>query len=288
MDVKGSMGPAVRAIAARHGRAADVLEIGPHKTATPVNLLAGATPHGASALFRALFMSHAAGDERNQSFHTAGLAQAVDAWQVLSRRCRDTGEPFSLAAFDRMLNEPEFATAVFAAFRAQPCLSQAEKELVRRIAGAAAHVVPADAKKAAQRVWREQVTYDMSAIRTGLRLFRGSPGLDRRFFAPGGVPLDMERWIYDERRIVVLRFSPATGEAGPGIARLLLRDYYQAVYDRGLDLSEGQRTFLLADEFQDVISTDPTAPLNDDAFVAKVREFNCATLIGTQSAVALA
>jgi hypothetical protein len=118
VDVKGSMGPAVRAIAARHGRAADVLEIGPHKTATPVNLLAGATPHGASALFRALFMSHAAGDERNQSFHTAGLAQAVDAWQVLSRRCRDTGEPFSLAAFDRMLNEPEFATAVFAAFRA--------------------------------------------------------------------------------------------------------------------------------------------------------------------------
>ena len=98
----------------------------------------------------------------------------------------------------------------------------------------------------------------------------------------------MERWINDERRIVVLRFSPATGEAGAGIARLLLHDYYQAVYDRGLDLSEGQRTFLLADEFQDVISTDPTDPLNDAAFVAKVREFNCATLLGTQSAVALA
>ncbi|MCR5259617.1 MAG: hypothetical protein K6E40_15880, partial [Desulfovibrio sp.] len=288
VDVKGSMAGAVRAIAARHGRDADVLEIGPHETAAPVDLLAGADAHRVSELFRALFMSHVAADERNQSFHTSGLAQAVDAWQVLSRRCRDTGEPFSLAAFDRLLNEPEFAVGVFNAFRASKNLAPAEQELARRIAGASAHVIPADAKRASQRVWREQVTYDMNAIRTGLRLFRSSPGLPERFFAPGGASLDMERWIYDKRRIVVLRFSPATGEAGAGIARHALRRYYAAVYARGLGMPKDEATFLCADEFQDVISTDPTDALNDAAFVAKVREFRCAVLLGTQSAVALA
>ncbi|MCR5259962.1 MAG: DUF4116 domain-containing protein, partial [Desulfovibrio sp.] len=143
-------------------------------------------------------------------------------------------------------------------------------------------------KTATQRVWREQVTYDMSAIRTGLRLFRASPGLERQFFATGGAALTMDRWVYDEKKIVVLRLSPATGEVGAGISRLLLRGYYQAVYDRGLGLPEGQCTFLLADEFQDFISTDPTDALNDAAFVAKVREFRCAVLLGTQSAIALA
>ena len=288
VDVKGSMAGAVRAIANRHGREADVLEIGPYETATPIDLLAGATAHDASELFRAIFMSHAAADERNQSFHTAGLAQAVDAWQILSARGRDVAVPFSLTAFDRILNDSEFATTVFSAFKKQDNLSQTEKELIRRIAGASAHVIPADAKTATQRVWREQVTYDMSAIRTGLRLFRASPGLERQFFATGGAALTMDRWVYDEKKIVVLRLSPATGEAGAGISRLLLRGYYQAVYDRGLGLPEGQCTFLLADEFQDVISTDPTDPLNDAAFVAKVREFRCATLLGTQSAIALA
>nr|MCR5257348.1 DUF4116 domain-containing protein [Desulfovibrio sp.] len=288
VDVKGSMCPAVRAIAARYGRGADVLEIGPHETAAPIDLLAGATVHGASELFRALFMAHAAGDERNQSFHTAGLAQAVDAWQILSRRCRDTGEPFSLTAFDRLLNEPEFATGVFNAFQASLNLSPTEQALARRIEGASAHVIPADAKTATQRVWHEQVTYDMSALRTGLRLFRASPGLEQRFFAPGGASLDMERWIYDDHRIVVLRLSPATGEAGAGISRHLLHGFYQAVYDRGLSLPDGQATFLMADEFQDFISTDPVDPLNDAAFLAKVREFRCAVLLGTQSAIALA
>ncbi|MCR5259152.1 MAG: hypothetical protein K6E40_13470, partial [Desulfovibrio sp.] len=288
VDVKGSMTPAVRAIAAKHGRGNDVIEIGPHESSTPVNLLAGATAQDASALFRALFMSHAAADERNQSFHTSGLAQAVDAWQILSRRCRDTGEPFSLAAFNRLLNEPEFAVGVFAAFRASKNLAPAEQELARRIAGASAHVIPADAKTCSHRVWREQVTYDMNAVRTGLRLFRASPGLEERFFAAGGAPLDMARWIYDERRIVVLRFSPATGEAGAGIARHALRRYYAAVYARGLGMPKGEATFLCIDEFQDVVSTDPADNLNDASFIAKVREFNCATLLGTQSAVALA
>ncbi len=287
VDVKGGMAGAVRAIAARHGREADVLEIGPHEGAMPVDLLAGRTAAQVKDLFKALFMSHAVDDTHNMSFHVAGLAQAVDAWQMLSRRCQDCGIPFSLAAFDRILNEPEFALDVFMSFCEASGLTQAEQALARRISGAAAHVIPADSKTVTSKVWREQVTYSMGAIRTGLRLFLESPGLPDRFFAPGGVPLDMERWVYDERKIVVLRLSPVTGEAGAGLARHVLRQFYSAVYSRGLSMPDGQCTFLLADEFQDFISTDPADTFNDAAFLAKVREFKCAVLLGTQSAIAL-
>ena len=56
-------------------------------------LLAGHTAARAKELFKAFFMSHAAGDDRNLSFHMTGLAQAFDVWQMLSRRCRDCGIP---------------------------------------------------------------------------------------------------------------------------------------------------------------------------------------------------
>ena len=288
VDVKGSMAPAVRAIAARHGRVQDVVEIGPHETAQPVNLLAGRTATQATDLFRDLFMSHAAGDARNMSFHMTGLAQTADAWQMISARGREAGVPFSLRSLDRVLNDPAFASACFQAFRMQPDLSDEERDLIQRIEAAPAHVIPADMKRTEKSVWREQVTYYLSVLRTGMKLFLDVPGLATNFFAQDGVPLDPERLVYDEKKILLLRFSPDTGDAGAGIARHVLRSFYGAVFRRGLLLPEGEVAFLVADEFQDVISTNPADNLNDASFLAKVREFRCATLLGTQSAVALA
>ena len=120
-----------------------------------------------------------------------------------------------------------------------------------------------------------------------MSMLKASPGILPNFFAADGQSFDPGAWAFDQRRIVVLRLSPDSGETGAGLARILLRQFYGSVFARGKSQPIGQYVFALADELQDYVSTDPTDALNDSAFLAKCREFRCIFLGGTQSAIAL-
>jgi hypothetical protein len=84
-----------------------------------------------------------------------------------------------------------------------------------------------------------------------------------------------------------LRFGPAIGDVGASLCRYYLELYYKAVFANGLNLPQGQYTFIVAGEFQDIVKLQRTSRFNDSAFTAKAREFNNIMIMGTQSLAAL-
>jgi hypothetical protein len=66
-----------------------------------------------------------------------------------------------------------------------------------------------------------------------------------------------------------------------------VEELYNAVLDRGLDLPAGEYTFVVMDEFQDYVDFSCNNSLNDNAFVAKSREFNNISVFAFQSVSSL-
>ncbi len=288
IDSKGSLAPIVRAVAAKHGREADVVEVGPYADCVPVNLLAGRTAGEARDILEPLLLGYCSSDREGTFWYRTGLQQFMDACAVAHALCRKDGLPFGLHMPARMLQEPPYALTVFNRWKASLAPDdRTGHELLRRIEASSAHIIPKTAKCLDTRVWQEQTTYYASAVRTGLGILQQTPGILPHFFAPDGQPFDAERMVFDEGRIVVLRLSPDSGEAGAGLARILLREFYAAVFRRGLELPDSHYVFCIADEWQDYVSTSPLDALNDAAFIAKCREYRCIFIAGTQSAVAL-
>lgn len=288
IDSKGSLTPIVHAIAAKHGREADIIEAGPYEDCVPVNLLAGRTAGEARDILEPLLLGYCSSDREGTFWHRTGLQQFMDAYAIAHDLCRKNDLPFGLHMPARMLQEPQYALNVFNRWKASLAPDDsAGHELLRRIEASSAHIIPKTAKSLEARVWQEQTTYYASAVRTGLGILQQTPGVMSRFFAPDGAPFNAERMVFDEGRIVVLRLAPDSGEAGAGLARILLREFYGAVFRRGLEQPAGRYVFCIADEWQDYVSTSPLDALNDAAFLAKCREYRCIFIGGTQSAVAL-
>jgi hypothetical protein len=103
---------------------------------------------------------------------------------------------------------------------------------------------------------------------------QGAPGLNMRE-------------LLEQNKIVLLRFGPDTGPVGASLARMLLREYYKAVYSIGLHMPEGRYSFACLDELQDFADLSP-GRFSDTNFVAQAREFNAIFLAATQSMSALA
>ena len=285
VDSKGSLSPLLRAVARRHGREADVVEIGPYEGAARLNMLADRTRAEAGAILEPLLLGYCAHDT-DRYWRQTGFEQFMDGYEIADALCRRAGVPVGLHVPARMLAEREYALACYEKFK-RCASSPAERDLVARIEDTGAHIVPCSKKRMEEKVWREQTTYYASAIRTGMSMLKASPGILPNFFAADGQSFAPGAWVFDQRRIVVLRLSPDSGEMGAGLARLLLRQFYGSVFARGKSQPIGQYVFALADELQDYVSTDPTDALNDSAFLAKCREFRCIFLGGTQSAIAL-
>ena len=129
----------------------------------------------------------------------------------------------------------------------------------------------------------EQLNYRTKALSNALTAFRLTPGAERGFCSLGGVIMDLERWIYDEKKIVVIRFSPDSGATGEDLSRYALETFYKAVFTRGLELPEGTYTFIVADEFQQLINFNPYNRFNDIHFLSKSRELRNIFMVGTQS-----
>ena len=285
VDSKGSLAPLLRAIARQHGREADIVEIGPYAGAMRINLLTGRDRAEAASVLKPLLLGYCAHDT-DRFWRMTGFEQLMDAYEIAAARCRRAGVPLGLHVPARMLADSGFALGCFEKFK-NSAASPAERELAARIADTGAHIVPCSGKKMEERIWKEQVTYYAFTLRTGMSMLRAAPGILPNFFAADGEPLDIGGMAFDQRRIVVLRLSPDSGETGAGLARLLLRQFYSSVFARGKALPAGNYVFALADELQDYVSTDPIDALNDSAFLAKCREFKCIFLGGTQSAIAL-
>lgn len=289
LDVKGNVTDQVRMIANEYGRLDDVVEFGPGPMSTKVNLFAGASPDRREALFNKIFCMVETSAE-NSIFRQDGMQKGQDVLDLQLIICRKLGIDFNFGVYRRLINDAQFAHDLYSAYKSKLYNKNdaRERSLVQRIEGDRLHyILHSCTMDKAPRDWAQQTSYRMSYVRGAVESFYRSPGLAENFLAGVDENLDIARRVYDEQKIVVLRLAVETGDAGLKIASHILREYYQAVYRRGKRLDDRKYTFCIADEFQDFYDSSRCNPLNDNAFVAKCREFRCIAMYGTQSLAAM-
>jgi ribosome-binding protein aMBF1 (putative translation factor) len=288
MDVKNTFTPALRKLAASAGRQDDIIEIGSHPTATPVNVLSGLD---ADALDRALhdFIAGRLQHTQNFDWTLKGVRLCCDCARVLLLLAReDPRFAPSFALLDRMTSDYGFARKVFLRYRegAYDSADPAQAALVARVENEAFHLLNKRTEGYGKREteWDMQLTWMLHAVRDVLGPLCASPVLMRNLSAPAGPELDFGRLVFQEGRILVLRFSCDCTAAGNLVARSLKERFYAAAYRRfdkaGAD---DRKVFCVMDEFQDILTLEDSSALDDFSWVSKSREFGVVNLMATQS-----
>ena len=291
IDVKGNLRGQARVFARQCGRADDLIEFGSAPSATPLNLLCGMGMSAVRDLLQTLTMSHFQGASGNKDFHMKGVHQAGDCVQLL-RYLTALDEAFgpTLSMVATMVNDYTLSNGLFKLFKnAVFDKNNAEQRMfLQRVTSNEHHIFNYDAQKVekSKNTYLEQITYNMIGIRTALTDFLDTPGITRGFAAQGKAGMDM-RGLLEQNKLVLLRFSPDTGPVGASLARMLLREYYKAVYATGLNMPQGQYSFACLDEFQDFAELG-AGRFSDTNFIAQAREFHAIFLASTQSMAALA
>jgi hypothetical protein len=292
IDIKGNMTERVRALAKLCGREKDILEIGVGPYAQPINILKGLDD---SRLYRLLETMSFKGYEQSYSlaWYQRGVREAADIaflCQYLGKR--DARFVPTLALLEKIMFNFPLCSQLLEYFK-KVANTVEEKDLIKRIESDnfgpckwAEHQKEGSSTKY-NNDFDQQSEWRTRHIRNILTSYAETPGIERGFSSPSGSGLEMEKWIYDEKRIVILRFGPQSGCIGEELSRLCMETFYKAVYARGLSLPPGEYTFLVADEFQDFVDFRPNNLNNDNAFTAKSREFRNILIAATQSLSAL-
>ncbi len=298
VDIKNNMTEKIKAIAAHYGREGDVIELGSEDTALPMNILHGMQLHEVYDFLYTLMQDISNPHDHNKHFHMRGLGMTKDLVHLLLHlvtlepRCAPTVSNISQLINDFPLAAELFNlfaenTQYFASESAPISLIQA---LIRAVKSNRFHVCnDSYASQRDQSTHGEQTTFALGAIRDALHAFLQTPGFVENFSASNGqgytTAFSMQKML-QQKKIVVLRFSHATGSMGARMARYLTEQFYQAVYATGLSLPKEQYSFVILDEFQQFADLGD-GRFSDANFVAQAREFNCIFMAATQSMSAL-
>lgn len=290
IDIKGNFSGQLRCLAKNRGREDDIVEFGTFDSAMRVNLLEGMNQTEVTDLLRLLAMSQFSAQSHNLEWCLKGVRIAADCMELLGYiKEEHPTMPVGLSALVKILNDYRFAARLFGFF--MECVfdarNPAHAAFADRIKSEHFHVLSYDAKKKDNTNFAEQTTWRLQGIRSGLTEFMDAPGVAANFAAPGACGIDLERLIYEEKKVVLLRFGVATGSVGSWIARHVLERFYKAVYANGLKLAKDEYVFFIGDEFQDFINLSAGNRMNDNSFTAKAREFRVAQCVATQSLSAL-
>lgn len=289
VDIKGNLREQTRTLARHCGREADVVEYGTAPTATPLNLLQGMTMHEVRGFLEILTMQHFQGDSNNKDFHMKGVHQASDCIQLLHYAAvKNEALAPSLGLLAEMLDDTELAAGLFTLFMksAYDAADIEQRRFVQRVKSNEFHILGYSADKARKSTnYLEQVNYAIQAVRIALASFTDAPGVMRGFASHAAQGAAMRR-LLQEKKIVLLRFGPDTGPIGAQLARMMLQEYYKAVFADGLSMPEGCYSFTCLDEFQEFADLS-AGRFSDTSFIAQAREFHSIFLASTQSVSAL-
>ncbi|MCL2124194.1 MAG: type IV secretory system conjugative DNA transfer family protein, partial [Desulfovibrionaceae bacterium] len=290
IDIKGNLRDQARVFARHCGRANDLVEFGSALSATPLNLLCGMPMAAVRDMLQTLTMANFQHASQNKDWHMKGVFQAADCVQLLRYLAvLDAAFEPTLYMVAVMANDCTLSAALFRLFK-NAVFEQDNKEqrmFAQRIESSEFHILMFDEKKIEKSGrYLEQITWNMQGIRMALTAYLETPGIARGFAAQGAPGLDM-RALLEHNKIVLLRFEPDTGPVGASLARMILQEYYKAVYTIGLSLPEGKYSFACLDEFQDFADLGADR-FSDTNFVAQAREFRAIYLASTQSMAALA
>ncbi|MFP4128671.1 MAG: type IV secretory system conjugative DNA transfer family protein [Desulfonatronovibrio sp.] len=291
-DVKNNFTSNVRRLAALAGREDDVVEIGSHDTAQPVNILKGYSLEEQLDILEGMVMQNVK-DSRNADWHYKGVRmtqQVCAALHHLDRMNPDQCFAPSLALIARLINDQELAQKTWDLF--VKCMDPANpdhQQLKAQVEAdnftiLQAHTVSAKPDRYTKE-WDQQVSWMLAIPRKCLEEF-ASGSLADNLSAVDGSGLDLEDLIFRQNKIVVVRFSVKSGAPGNRLARMIKERFYSAAYSR-FDQEDTEKShkyvLCLMDEFQDIVHLDENSSLDDFSWVSKAREFKIINVAATQS-----
>jgi hypothetical protein len=285
IDIKNNFTDQVRKLAKLASREQDILEIGTHPTATPINLLDGLSLEEAQQLIESLLLS---GQEHssNVDWVHKGVRLLTDMVMLMHFvRQIDIRFSPSFVILDRCINDYQFARNIFKLFMENGYnpADYVQRSFVERVQTSAFHILTAE-KHRPKRDYEEQLSYQLYRPRGILGAITSDDSLTTNL---SGQNCDLKldyRELLKAGKIVVLRFKNTQGHAAKLLARYIKEKYYKDVY-RTLDddCAHPDKCFFMADEYQDVINVSPDNSFDDFSWFSKAREFGCINVVATQS-----
>lgn len=285
LDIKNNFTDQVRTLAKAAGRESDIVEIGTHPTATPINLLAGLSLDETQQMLESLLIS---GKERSNNIDWIHkgvrlLGDMAMLLQFVGRIDRRFMPNFVL--LDRCINDFDFARTLFRMYLASAYDSDdfMQRAFVKRVQTSAFHILTEERNRS-KRNYEEQLAYQLYEPRTVLAAITSDDSLCANLSGMDcALRLDY-RELLKKNKIIVLRFKHTQGHAAKLLARFIKEKFYADVY-RTLDhdCERPRQCFFMADEFQDVINVAPDNTFDDFSWFSKAREFGCINVVASQS-----
>lgn len=288
VDVKNNFTNQLKSLAALHGRLNDIVELGDFSSAVRINVLDGLGVDDTRTVLRSLAIDSVS-NSSNLDWHEKGVNMALDCVKLLKFMAEhDLRFSPRLSIVEQMCDDYDLARRLYLYFKNNMLTDNIEQQLfVRRMTNAKFHLFSSPSSTERDK-WEAQLTWQIQRVREALQLVAKDSTMRSNFSAmEPDMSLDFKSLIYDQRKVVVLRFSPSGARAGSSISRLIKQQYYLTVYRHGLKrlADGGEYTFFVADEFQDVM--DLESSLSDFDWFSKSREFRNINLVATQSMASL-
>ncbi|WP_022659662.1 type IV secretion system DNA-binding domain-containing protein [Desulfovibrio desulfuricans] len=311
LDIKGNLGTQTRALALKCGRQDDVIEFGSSHTAQPTNLLAGLKKHEIADLFQVIALDGVERDP-NASWHAKGGALASDvafAMLSLSKIAHKShfSQQFSptLKAIYAALCNQKFSASLWSFFcqelgalRAQnmgkewPDYLLEAESFYHAVSAECFHVLETENNLRSTKgsaTNQQQKTWMLQRILMRLKTIKTTCGLMDCFSSleDGAVPIDFTRLVYKEKKIVLIHFAAECGATGAILARCLKERFYQSILKHGRTLGKNEFTFMVGDEFQEIMDVGSANNLNDMQLFGLSREFKNINIVASQSIASL-
>ncbi|WP_207262962.1 hypothetical protein [Desulfovibrio sp. Huiquan2017] len=281
VDVKNNFTAQIRKLAKATGREDDIIEIGTHPTATPINLLDGLSLEETQNALESLILTGLEHSSNVDWLHK-GVRLLADLVMLL-RFIRPYDERFvpSFALLDRCINDYDFSKKVFDFFLSHVYTrdNYAHRSFVTRIRSTAFHILTETKIKS----YHEQLDYQLRGPRQILAAITSDDSLVSSLSCHTAALRLNYRELLKAGKIILLRFKNTHGHAARLLARHIKERYYSDVYRTLDDCRQQEKCFFMADEYQDVINVSPNNPFDDFSWFSKAREFGCVNIVATQT-----
>lgn len=291
-DLKGSVGAAVRKMAQKCGRSLEVVEYGSGPLAKKVNLLAYMSEDGIRS-YMEYMADDMCPDTNGKVWAKKGAQNGADIAILLRmmNKYDEVWEP-SLYRINELLNNPYDASRLYTIWVENYYDKNDEKQrqFVNAVESNTFHILKklerdrrANQYKphSGDRTYEEQLTWNLQAIKMGLRTFLEAPGIAANFSAQGAPGIDLFSDIM-AGSIILLRFDSLTGKTGTFLIRSLLSEAYKIVLKTTLEQRGGKFFHVILDEFQEYGDYSDN-PGGDKNFIALGRECGACFTAATQS-----
>ena len=302
LDVKGNLRAKVRAIADSYGRIDDIVEFGASETACKTNIIGAMEDYIVTDLFKTLCSYGMSRDGNGQFFYMSGAKICSDVYKCLNMLSESKKENKFLKQFTptlykiyQVISDRQMASGIWTLFmmeyeRRKKYNSDLSnwQTLINDVKSNRFHLFKdAESYKNTDSSYEEQMAWNLNNM---IRIFANidqTHNILKNFSYEGedSVDADFDKLVYKENKVVLIHFPIDCGMVGDILSKTIKEMYYTSVIKNGLN--NKNITFMIADEFQDIIDIDENKKENDARFLSISREYRNINIFATQSVSAL-